>query len=220
MPDPTEDGIMRQQVIDNLKTLIQTILFLFVLTGASAQEGEAKFRLNVESFLLIKGSSNINKFECRIDGANIKKEIDVIYKADGHALDFHKFRIELEVDHFDCRNDMITSDFKKSLKADQFPVMTIDFVRIIFPKNDDPFEDIYPTGIFARVSLTDQKKKYYIGLERESLEERKVRLKGNLAVDMRDFGLEPPSKMLSLIKVNPLLDINFSLSMTRVEPEN
>ncbi len=165
------------------------------------------------------GSSNINKFECLINGENLKDTVDIVYQANGHALDFEKFRIELEVDHFDCKNSLITSDFKKTLKAAQYPIMTIDFIRIMFPENDDPFSELYPTGIFAQVNLASRKKKYYMSLEKESLEGEMVRLKGALAVDMRDFGLEPPTKMLSLVKVNPLLDIRFELSMSRIISE-
>ncbi len=198
-----------------MRSIYLAILFL-VSTVALAQEGDATFKLNIESFLLIKGSSNVNKFECKIDGSNINDTITVKYQANGSDLNFHQFRIDLEVDHFDCQNSMITSDFKESLKADDYPHMIIEFIQLKFPHSDDPFKNIFPTGIIAMVTLTDKHKKYYIGLEKESLEGPDVKLTGNLAVDMRDFGLEPPTKMLSLVKVNPLLDIKFSLSMSRI----
>ena len=216
----TEDGTMTQKDTDLSMRTFLIILILPILMGSTFLfEEEEKFRLNVDSFLLIKGSSNINKFECTVDGSSLKDTIDIVYKPNGSSLDFHRFRIDIPVTQFDCQNSMITSDFKETLKAEEYPHMMIDFVKLLFPENDDPFEDIYPTGIFARVTLTGKKKKYYIGLEKESLEEKTVRLKGNLAVDMRDFDLEPPTKMLSLVRVNPLLDINFNLSMTRLESE-
>jgi hypothetical protein len=102
---------------------------------------------------------------------------------------------------FDCRNKMMTSDFRKTLNAEKYPVLSIKFLN--FNKNNNRFLAL------VEVKMMNVSRKYTI-----EFSEYNKSLVGNKRLRFSDFNIIPPKKMGGMVYVKDELDLFFSLSMT------
>lgn len=144
--------------------------------------------------LEINGWTNINTFKC----TDLQfKNSTSIYSFTGNQLP----NILLKVVDFDCRNKMMTSDFRKTLNAEKYPVLSIKFLN--FNKNNNRFLAL------VEVKMMNVSRKYTI-----EFSEYNKSLVGNKRLRFSDFNIIPPKKMGGMVYVKDELDLFFSLSMT------
>jgi hypothetical protein len=62
-----------------------------------------------------QGLTNINSFECRSSGEDSNGEILINIIDQGNSISFSDAGIILEINSFDCANQMITRDMHKAL---------------------------------------------------------------------------------------------------------
>ncbi|MGA9211243.1 hypothetical protein [Kaistella sp.] len=142
--------------------------------------------------LEINGWTNINTFKC----SNPKfKNSSSVYSFTGNQLP----NISVAVEDFDCRNKMMTSDFRKVLQSDKYPFLNIRFLE--FKKaNSNKFEAV------VEVKMMTVARKYNIefSLYNNSLV-------GNKRLKFSEFKIIPPKKMGGMVYVKDELDLVFSL---------
>lgn len=144
--------------------------------------------------LEINGWTNINTFKC----SNTKfQSPSSIYSFTGKNLP----NLIFKMDDFDCRNKMMTSDFRKILQSDKYPNLTIKFIE--FTKtSSDRFNAI------LEVKMMTVSRKYQIEFSMYN-----NNLVGNKRVRFSDFKIIPPKKMGGMVYVKDELDLFFSLSV-------
>ncbi|MCZ2084199.1 MULTISPECIES: hypothetical protein [unclassified Kaistella] len=142
--------------------------------------------------LEINGWTNINTFKC----SNPKfKNSSSVYSFTGSQLP----NISVAVEDFDCRNKMMTADFRKVLQSDKYPYMTIKFLE--FKKSTgNRFEAV------VEVKMMTVAKKYNIEFSNYNNS-----LVGNKRLKFSDFKIVPPKKMGGMVYVKDELDLVFSL---------
>lgn len=144
------------------------------------------------SSVIITGKTNVNTFKCY--NPNIDSKI-------AEALPDHskKQRLALLVQDFDCRNRVMTADFRKTLSADRYPKLFLSFLK--FEKIQ---KDLYRASV--EVTLTEKHRIYEV-------EFRKVKNSfiGTKTVRFSDFGLVPPKKMRGMVVVDDALELNINL---------
>lgn len=143
--------------------------------------------------VVVNGKTNVNTFKCVNDKFN---QASNNYSFKKNELPY----LQLEVNNFDCGNKVMTSDMKKTLKADKFPKMYVKFVS--FQKISDKQ---YNAKI--EVKLTD-KTRYYT----TSFYSVKNTLVGREYVRFSDFGLKAPTKMGGMIVVEDVLNLVLTLN--------
>lgn len=152
--------------------------FLFLSIFGKAQEN---------NFTII-GKTNVNTFKCINKNFNIPASFgDVAYN-----------KITLNVVDFNCKYDYITKDFRKTLSADKYPQIKVNFGK--FKKNS---AGIYTS--IAEVKLMNKTKSYNI-----ELTENGKLLTGKQQVKFSDFGIVPPKKMGGMVVVKDELELFFS----------
>ena len=143
--------------------------------------------------LEINGWTNINTFKC---SNNSFPSSGSIYTFVGNKLP----NIVFKLNDFDCRNRMMTSDFKKILHSEQYPDLTIKFLE--FTKSSgNKFEAI------VEVRMMTVSKQYPI-----EFSFYKDSLIGNKRLRFSDFKITPPKKMGGMVYVKDELDLVFSLA--------
>lgn len=162
------------------------------------------------SSLKIKGSSNINKFECVLDMNTLSDRLLVSYKESQGYLDFTNTKLVIPAKHFDCGGKMINKDFQKLLNVDNFPEISLTLKRVMISKVSQDC-----TMATIEVVICDIKNSYDVPISTSKSIEG-VNIDGVLAININDFSLEPPKKMLGVIKVSPIIEIEFLLNF-RVE---
>lgn len=155
------------------------------------------YLLSIKAFtqinhVIVNGKSNINTFKCINENFNSESNN---YSFKKNQLPF----LQLEVTHFDCKNKLMNSDLKKTLKADKFPKMFVKFLT--FKKVN---EQQYDANI--EVKLANKTKNFTT-----SFLIVKNTLVGNEVVRFSDFGLKAPTKMGGLIVVEDQLKLTLTL---------
>ena len=140
----------------------------------------------------IKGWTNVNTFKCINDDF---KNPNSLYSFTGNQLP----NVNLNVDDFDCKNKMMTADFRKTLNSAKFPTLSIKFLE---------FKRSSSTRFLGvvEVKMMNVSKKYTI-----EFSEYNKSLVGNKRLRFSDFNIIPPKKMGGMIYVKDELDLFFSL---------
>jgi len=160
------------------------LLFLLLPLAVIAQKND----------VVINGWTNIGTFKCANDNFQNSRSV---YSFSGNALP----NIVLKVVDFDCRNKVMTADFRKTLNAQAYPTLTIRFLH---------FEKVR-TNFFAatvEVKMMNVSRKYNI-----EFSEADGSLVGNKRLKFSDFNIVPPKKMGGMVYVKNEIDLFFSLAL-------
>lgn len=141
----------------------------------------------------INGWTNIGTFKCT--NANFQNS-GSIYSFTGTQLP----NIPVKVTDFDCKNKIMTSDFRKTLHADKYPVLTIKFLNFNKLKANR-------FSALVEVKMMNVTRKYTI-----EFSEYHDSLVGNKRLKFSDFNIVPPKKMGGMVYVKDEIDLLFSLA--------
>lgn len=154
------------------------------------------------SSIRINGKSNINQFTCsNIEPVSFYSK-NVSYKNDQHCLFFENAFLKIASNNFDCGIRKLTEDFKELIRADQYPNLEITLHSISdIKKSMMSSMTIGIAGVYKAVHMP-------ITLHRmDSL----YKVSGSITLNISDFGLQAPSKLFGMIKVDETVKIDFEL---------
>ncbi|WP_165764799.1 YceI family protein [Winogradskyella aurantia] len=162
------------------------------------------------SSLIIKGESNVNKFQCSYDVLQFSDSIEVSFISDKAYLNFTNTQLHLKNSFFDCGHKAINRDFNKLLKTDEFPSIKIELISAHNQPNN--------LSIMTKLNIVISgiSKRYDIPVEVDKTTDG-VMICGNLPIDINDFNLSPPKKLLGMIKVSNKIEIDFNLAVKTSE---
>ena len=180
--------------------VISILLLVFILLSFSHNPIKTKVKITSKSEVTIKGKSNVNSFECKYDSDCIEDEISVAVTRSNTKILFDGAKISIQSKGFDCRHKMITKDFKKILKADDYSHIGIDLEELVTNKNE----------ITAKicVEIAGIKKQYAVPI---TFDHKKRNVKGILKINIKDFCLQSPKKLLGFVTLNDNVAIDFNL---------
>ncbi len=162
------------------------------------------------SSLTVNGSTNINTFQCDIANYDLPDTVTCFKLLQRGAVLPMTGKLNLSIDAFDCHNKMMTSDLRKTLKAKDFPILSVRFITInSFPDFKNP---IKITGI-VDIGLAGVSKKFEINYYFTADDKQQVHLKGDQKIYFSDFNLNPPSKLGGMIKAKDELLVVFKLNL-------
>jgi len=170
-----------------------------------------KWAVSGNSSLLVNGSTNVNKFACEINAYHRLDTLEVNENQNAVAL---TGTLQLDLRNFDCRHPVMTRDLRKTLKADQYPALCINFISLSRmpalgqkPEAITGWVDIELAGARKRVEVN-----YQISVDAQGV----VHLVGLRDVTFSDFNLTPPTKFKGMVQTNQKLTISFHLKMKAV----
>jgi hypothetical protein len=190
------------------------ILILCTFAGLTYDDEIANFRLSVHplSSITIVGKTNMNKYECAI--AHYAGSDTLLLQAErGKGARFSQGRVNLNASGFDCGMRAMTKDFTKTIKADKYPNIVIEFISferaVHFDKESEKFKGKITISLANAVVVTDVQ----CGIEKDK--NGWFHLIGSRNFTFSDFKLEPPKHMLGLVKVDQNLTVNFHLVLVK-----
>lgn len=193
-----------------VRIMIKRILFLqllWIFASFTVPKRATKWIITQNSSLTIYGSTNINKFSCAIvsypktDTITLDKVNDLILLTGS---------LSLSTKSFECDNVLMTHQFRKTLKMEEFPLLYIKFLSLKeLPTKNQKIKQI--KGLVA-IKIAEITKYYEICYEMEFLTDSIV-LRGDQAVQFSDFKLVAPQRVGKLIKVKNGLNILFELKL-------
>jgi hypothetical protein len=195
--------------------MIRLALFVLLLPflGARPDVTIHRFVVQPASSVEILGRTNVNKFQC-ISGPYTGKDTLILTAEEHHRTLFHRGKVQLKASGFTCGLRMMTKDFAKTIKADEFPFIEIEFTSFehtpAYSRTKEEFNSQLnitlannPVGCQVKCTVVRDE----AGL---------VHLVGSRTFTFAEFNLKPPSRMLGTVKVNEDLIVNFHLVLRKI----
>lgn len=167
---------------------------------------ESTVILTTDSFLKINGETNVSTFECQFNMSAISKSIAIQYTDFEHNIEFKDAKLILPNVEFDCGGKAINKDFKALLKTEQFPEITLKLKEL--SKVETSSNSRTAT---IEISISNVVKTYSIPVS--IVNNDILNVSGVMPLDITDFNLVAPTKMLGMVKVSPIIEIEFSLKI-------
>ncbi len=192
---------------------MKVVLFLLFLNLGSlayaqdTQMMEQIFSIDASSFVLVKGKTNVNSFQCRINTPIPDSTLVVQYWMRQGAVGFKKSIIKIPVSIFDCGNKWITKDFVKMLTHQGDDHVLIELKEINF-KNKENI-----TANF-KIVMAGVSNAYTMDITIDNTP-KDFTIEGEKEMKLTDFKLDPPAKMAGVVKVKNEVDVSFSLQFNR-----
>lgn len=194
--------------------LRSVILFIFLLITTAFRGFDIPpvlvHRLIVlpDSRLTIDGRTNVNTFTCAIPRYQGKDTL-VLHEGGANIRPvFVKGSIMLDASSFDCGMALMTSDFRKTIESKSYPSIVIDFIsfeRTPRYGHEEKFKGI------VKISLGGVTKVFEMDCSIEAKSSGLIHLIGEKGFTFSDFNLQPPKRMMGLVKVEQSLNVGFHL---------
>ena len=185
---------------------MDALLLLSWVTTAQSSMHATTIKILPKSTLSITGDTNINKFLCSFNTELIAENNQIIYKTGSSKINFENAILKLDNSGFDCGNKAINKDFKDLIKAEEYPVITLELTQILLDDNNKASAKVV-------INIAGESNTYLVPVEISS--EETTQYKGCLNLNISDFNLQGPKKLFGLIIIKENININFILKVKR-----
>ncbi len=169
------------------------------------------FEIEKGSKLYIEGTSNVNSFECMCTDEFNPQTAKITLSDDERQVWFTGTTLKLKTSLLDCDNSKMNRDLCEALKSEDYPYIRIDLHDALI--TEGTFDD--PNGAKitcnASITITNIARKVSLNVKGRRLSSGRYRFISTKELLMTDFGVEPPTALLGLIKVRNSIRINFDL---------
>ncbi|MCB4809046.1 YceI family protein [Tamlana sp. 62-3] len=191
-----------------MKVIILLITVILQLSLSNNFKNNTTIKINPESTLVIKGKTNVSQFYCNYNIAKLNHDISVDFSAiDNQKMTFNKAELKLNNTFFDCGNQIMNKDFRTLLKSKTYPNIYINLLEV--EKQSDN-----KLLVQLAIELAGISKQFKIPVIIEKTCNNNVRVKGNIEIDILQYNLEPPKKLLGMVKVDNTINVLFNLSLS------
>jgi hypothetical protein len=162
------------------------------------------------SYLKINGSTNVNHFSCSYTGEIGQDTMNVgaIQKSNG-TITLDRAILNVEVDRFDCGNQVMNKDFRSLLEYEEHPMLRLHILSIAMPEKG---QDQHTAMAKVRFTIAGENETYQLPVR--LMGEQKANIyRGEKVLDITDFRLTPPRKFLGMIVVDEEVVIDFQLNL-------
>ena len=169
---------------------------LLGLALLQADQGSAQSSVDFS----VSGTSTIRGWTCSVTGsAQVATGSSTPVR--GLADGVQTATLTVRVAEFECPDEEMTEHLLEALRPDEYPEITFRLEGY-----EANFQGVVTTGTLTLLDATEQ-----VSFPLSLTPSRSgVRFEGELALDMTDYGVEPPVVMLGLLRVRPRIRIQFS----------
>ncbi len=175
-----------------------------LLAGAgAAQSSEApgSYALQGESRFWIEGTTTVDDFACT--AAPVRGRAAVAPRAVGGTL-------AVPVAAFDCGIGQMNRDLQAALRGDAHPEIRFGLQRAEAAGATDAGGWV-PVRAWGTLSLAGAERLVALTAQGRRYPDGRVRIRGRHPLLMTDFGVEPPARLLGLVRVHDRIVVHFDL---------
>ena len=182
------------------------ILFLSLLAFTPAKKNNyTDLSLIFSGSISISGKSNIRPFSCKASTIDKHDTLIVRYMKEDNIYKLENAFLEIDLNGFDCGNPFVDKDFAKLLQKDKYPTLKIDIKQMTL---DELKADNLSGKADFEIEIAGINKNYEAKFN-SSITNGIGLVEGELELNISDFNLRPPKKLLGLIKVSEKIQIEF-----------
>lgn len=193
---------------------ISTILLAIASISAAQAPSEIglHFQLEPGSRISIKGTSTVNTFTCTssfIQGSGTLA-VDPMSRGGNEV----KAEIGAQVKLFTCGHSRMSKDLWHALKADDHPLI---YYRLNNAVSEGPIPapgTEFPINAEGTLSIAGRERPIELSLVATKVSPTHYSVRGAQEILMSDFGVEPPTALMGLIKAHDLITVQFDLIST------
>ncbi|WP_147407406.1 hypothetical protein [Reichenbachiella sp. MSK19-1] len=167
----------------------------------------------LSSEITIAGSTNVNSFECGLEQNAGHDVLKVDSRWTTSQLNFEGLELNYKVVDFDCGMQVMNQDFREILHADQYPRLVLKVQSIQIPNTNKEIERLH---VYSNVivQIAGERRQFIVKDGRViNKSENELIFEGSRLMKISDFGIEPPTKYMGMVKVNDEITIQFSIRM-------
>lgn len=189
--------------------MTRILLYCLLLVAFTALNAQQRYAIEFDnrSEIRINGTTNVISFEISQKITNftgLKKQVNIQRSAERFTI--AESKIDIPVSMFESDNKMALRDFKKLIKSTDYPHIILKINHISPEKTSLKNKE---SKLIANIDLTiaGQTKRYAVDFQITKIDTN-YQLAGSKRISIRDFGLEPPTTMMGLIKVSEWIVIS------------
>ena len=189
--------------------IVWVVSALLIGFGFTDRERETKIRVAPDSKVVISGTTNVNGFTCRYNLKEMELPIRLAYNDSAEQIQFSNAQLKLANDCFDCGGKAINKDFRDLLKTEEHPEVELRLLYVDPPQPNDP-----KIGVGMEIKIAGTARIYETRLYCK--QQGDIRVDGTIPLKLTDFGLEPPRKVLGMIKVHDEIKVQVALRLKEI----
>jgi hypothetical protein len=125
--------------------------------------------------------------------------------------------MRITTSELDCGKNAINKDLLKTLKADEYPNITLELCSLTFIEgaHDDEWQKV-KAETFLTIAGTTRTMNMMVKAKQSG--ENKFKVKTSEELKLTDFGIEPPTALLGLVKVKDEMILHLDLEVKVSKP--
>ncbi|SMD36864.1 hypothetical protein SAMN04488029_3109 [Reichenbachiella faecimaris] len=173
-----------------------------------AQEIEISQYLIRQEQIIIHGSTNINRFECKLDLNEVIDTFQVEVIEFNGNFNFSGLTLNIPIDDFACNNRIMTAEFRELLRSEVHPYLNLNIEQA-------EHIDRNKLRMVADLTVSDTRNNELIQDCFIDVSGKELVLGGMHRVYLESYNLEPPRKFLGAVVVRNELDISFEVILEK-----
>lgn len=190
--------------------LMTTAMFIMSSQIIENQSIKKDYVILPQSKLYLKGDSNVKDFTCDCTQYFPKASVELQQTTAALTAYFKNTKINLRTKGFDCGHSKINHDMYATLKASQFPYISIQLNKVRFPEKWTADKEII-LRTEAIITIAGKSRSEILHVRAKKISDTDYRFTGQKALKMSNFDLTPPSALLDLIRVEDDITIHLDL---------
>ncbi|MFT7033622.1 MAG: hypothetical protein ACJA2S_002130 [Cyclobacteriaceae bacterium] len=176
--------------------------------------------LTNQSSLTIYGSSNINKFKCKLKQNFERDSLCVLIEEKSDTIYCKNTEVIFEVSKFHCGHEGINKDFRQTLRANEYPTISLSVDQIYLLDSSMLVDENDKIRADISIELAGVVREYNIKFDKIESDRDNLSIIGSQQILMSEFNIDPPQALFGLIKTNNELSINFEFALMLLEKAN
>ncbi len=193
-----------------MKKIIVVLLLFFITVQTLSAQTIVSVDLQKNSSLTINGSTNLLSFKLLQNGENLsRRNLTITTTRNQNKVFLSQNQLSLAVKNFSSDNKIALNEFLKLLKADSFPTLQVHLDYLDLQQTIGKPKSLSGNAI-VNITITGVTKQYSIPIS-TIREENIYIVDGEKKMNIRDFGLIPPTRMMGLVRVSEWINVNFHM---------
>ena len=166
--------------------------------------------LSPASRLWLEGSSNVNRFTCRAEGLSGSVRVgppSEVWEITGLPEPLQRSTLGIPVATLRCGNRRMDRDLYRALRVAEHPLMT--FRLYTYHSLSSTSAAVFTVKAVGVLGLAGRESVVRVDARVERLADGSVRLRGSKPLRMTDFGIDPPTAMMGLVKAHDEVVVRF-----------
>lgn len=204
-----------------MKVLVVSLLLLFEAAASAffpserpASEGffakAIEIKILPSSSLSILGTTNVNKFSCLYCDELFTYSRNVRFDKEENTFYFDQATLKLNSTTFDCGIRQMNKDFQELLNAEKYPHLTLKLQEAKLMPGARPDEGRLMVACMLNLSGIERLISFPVSYSRE---DQVLNCTGEAVIYLPNFNIEPPTKMMGLVKVEEKISVHFDLAI-------